>query len=215
MRINFLDEKYDGLEDCNISLVERILDEYDCSLYDLINLCGGIPGEYIDNFSLIATPNTSCSIDITIKTDQYWVNRGINFESKYIFNNNMRVYDEGNFLGTQLFLNQITSAKGKNFNMLRVFAAGMPGQTLYTGYYKWSRVGYFLDKDSQAEFKQWAMIRGIKEKSLHEYVKDDSNYVRWQFDGFYWSGYFQLNDDSSNMQYLREYLNRKGIEYKI
>jgi hypothetical protein len=215
MNENYLDTEFYSISyKCNIDGIQDVLDTYGYTLYEVIDICGGMPISNVTGFRLTAQKFSDCIIEVTIRCNDYYLIRMINFQAKYVYNSFLRVSDPGAYLGTTLFLNQVAATKNK-FNFLKVLAAGKPGEADFTGYYKWGRVGYFQDHLSHLKFKHWAYDNDIEANSLHEYLVEDYNYVIWQMRGHSWLGSFNLNEDSPNMKYLREYLIRKGIQYNL
>jgi hypothetical protein len=181
--------------------------------YDIVNLCGGIPGPDITSIRVQITATYTSALAVKIVTNQYEVTRRIDFEIGRINNDFMLVHHRGLGTGTNLFLTQVQTARRFHFRQLHVNAIAPDEELDWTGYYFWAELGY-ENKDVE-EYLAWAAERNRTEKTLSELVQSEAGRKLWRKDGFSWIGNFYLAESHTCMGYLKRHLERKGIDFEL
>ena len=190
-----------------------VLREYQLTPYDIINLCGGVPGPDITSIRVELNATYASALAIKIVTDQYEVTRRMDFGIGRINNDFMLVHQRGLGTGTNLFLTQVQTARRFHFRQLHVNAIAPDDELDWTGYYFWAELGY-ENKDAE-EYQAWAIERGRTEKTLSELVQSEDGRRLWRQEGFAWIGNFYLADGHPCMTYLKRHLERKGIDFEL
>ena len=105
---NFIDELYPSIR---IELNNASKEQLPLAVRDIINLCGGIPLPDITYVHVVITATYASALSVKITTDQYEVVRNMDIEIGRIDNNYMYVYEKERGIGTNLFLNQLQTAR--------------------------------------------------------------------------------------------------------
>ncbi len=74
-----------------------------------------------------------------------------------------------------------------------------------------------MDNESLETFKEWLAQYDLKEKyqSLNELVKNEDDLELWKEKGFDWDGVFDLDKSSVNINFLRDYIQRRKLSINI
>jgi hypothetical protein len=214
MRTNFIEENY-ALIQCSIDDRYNVMQQCNVDLKDVVNLCGGIPSLDISSFYIKISSQYHSAITVEIETNLYEVVRAIDFEIKRIDNNFMFVYDKGNHIGTNLFLNQLQTARSFGFKKIHINAMAPQhhDETIWDGYYFWANLG-FGNSDIE-EYKEWAAEMGRKEKTLSDLMQTEEGRALWKKAGFTWIGNFFIETGHRCWKYLENHLRRKGIQIDL
>jgi hypothetical protein len=122
----------------------------------------------------------------------------------------------GEYLGTCLFLNQVSYARKLSFIKLNTTALEWDGTERWDGYYRWARLGYqIIDRNDLEDFADLMRFFPRPETSVGELVLSEEGYTFWKSQGFTWTGEFLLTDDSPSMNHLRHYLGLKQINFTL
>jgi hypothetical protein len=210
-RTNYIDEKYDLIKP-QIEDMAGVLRKYNLFVIDVVNLCGGMPSPDITDFQIRISSQYSDAITVEITTNLYEVVRAIDFQTGRIDNNFMLVYERGKTIGTNLFLNQLLTARKLGFQKFHTvaMAPNSSDDTDWLGYYFWANLGF--ENSDIDEFKEWAITMGRKEESLSELVQTEEGREVWKKNGFTWVGNFYIEIGHPCWGYLKKHLERKGIE---
>jgi hypothetical protein len=208
IQTNFIDELFPSIqiEVNNASEVQLPL-----SVLDIINLCGGIPSPDITNARVLITATYVTALSVKITTDQYEVARNMDFEIGRIDNNFMEAYEKGQHIGTNLFLNQVQTARQHGFRKIHVTAMGREDELDWDGYYFWANLGF--ENTDIIEYQNWAADMGREEPTLSELMQTQAGRYLWKKTGFTWIGNFYLADEHPCMAYLKKHLQRNGIDF--
>lgn len=196
--------------------LEALDKKYRLSNNDFINLCGGIPKKDIEIKSASIKAVAQHSVKVRLSTSAYEIERHINFKTGEIYNAFMEAVGKNAGVGTSLFVNQVAEAKALGFKKLSVYAFG--GQNIggdWTGYHRWARLGYSMDKKDAEQFKTWAAGLGRKEKTVNQMVSKEEGSDFWAKNGWRWHGSFSLKENSRNMRLLQKYLKSKKISFEL
>ena len=184
---------------------------------DVLNLCGGIPLPTISGIHVNISSQYAGALTAEVATDQYQVIRTIDMDIRRIDNRSM-VVDQalrGRGIGTNLFLNQVQTARQWQFVKLRTYTrAPSPYDDEdkdWQGYYFWANFG-FVNTETE-EFNQWAAARNLHETSLTELMQSEGGRNIWRQSGYSWIGEFILDEGHICSTYLKAYLKRKGIDW--
>lgn len=103
VKFNYIDY---GIYKVNTSFSDThdVLKKYGCTHIDILNLCGGVPTNYLLTLELIIKSVSPDAIDVTIKNPVYYLERRIDFSLGLKANNVMYVFDKGKHVGLPLFL---------------------------------------------------------------------------------------------------------------
>lgn len=194
----------------------QVMGRFDLQPEDLLQLCGGVPRSDLLFVHVNITSITENTLTVAIDTDHYQTFRTINFASRRISNDQMRVFTKGEHIGTSLFLNQVVFARQREFRKLAVYAMEYDMDERVDGYYRWARLGYEMtDRNDLEDFAGLMRYSPVPAKTLSELVLTDAGYAFWKEQGFDWTGEFLLADDSPSMRHLRQYLELKGIAISL
>ena len=206
-----------------INLTPIITDKYSAltkhhlSIEELVNLCGGIPSVEISALKAEINTTSEETVHVRIFTDLYEVVRSIDFELGFIENSFMLVYNPGQSIGTNLFLNQVRAARSRKLIKLRTFARATEeyDDLEWGGYYCWGRLGYEMRHDEHSKFQDWLLNFGRSETKLNELLATKVGCELWRKHGYGWLAEFYLNDAAETMSNLRNYLQAKGISFDL
>jgi len=111
-------------------------------------------------------------------------------------------------VGLESLLRQIKGARSLGIRRLECWAAGDPKDTRYTGYYRWASYGFDapLNRDEQEVLSQDPQYAGVA--SLNELMMRGGR-EWWRKYGSERKMIFVLNENSSMMAVLRNYLSEK------
>jgi hypothetical protein len=210
IQTNFIDERFPSIR---IELNNASKGKLPVAILDIINLCGGIPSPDITNVHVNITPTYASSLSVKINADQYEVARNMDFEIGRIDNNYMHVKDKGKGIGTNLFLNQVRTARKLGFKKLYMVAFAPSDELAWYGYYFWANLG-FQNTDVD-DYLNWANAMGRKEPTLSELMQSESGRELWKNTGFTWIGNFYLAKGHPCLEYLRMHLQRKKIDFSL
>lgn len=189
-----------------------VMDRFGLKPEDLLELCGGIPIPDLQFLHVTIDSASEHTLRVAVASDRYSAFRTINFSSKRIFNDTIRVFTKGEHIGTSLFINQVVVARQLGFRRLTVFAADYDVDERIDGYYRWARLGYQMtDRNDLEDFVDLMRYCPSPAKTLSELVLTESGYAFWKEQGFAWNGEFLLADGSPSMVHLQQYLEIKGI----
>jgi hypothetical protein len=192
----------------------RVLQRYGFTKEDVLQLCGGIPTEEQMFTNVSITSSTEHTVVASVDSNLYSAVRTINFQSKVIYNDYIRVFSPGQHVGTTLFLRQVLSARRHGFIKLKATAIDYDGSERADGYYRWARLGYQMtDRNDLEDFAAQMLRLSRPEQTVGELVLSESGYTLWKLIGQTWIGEFRLADDSPSMRHLLEYLEIKGIDF--
>lgn len=209
IQTNYIDELYHHIR-FELKNARVTLEQYGFPEREIVNLCGGIPSPDITNIRVVITATYASALCAQVITDQYEVSRNMDFDIWRLDNNYMHVQDKGRGIGTNLFLNQLRTARKYPFEKLNTIATAPDDDLAWDGYYFWANLG-FENKDIE-DYREWADTMGRKEPTLNELVQTEEGRSLWKRTGFTWIGAFHLAPDHPCMGYLRRHLQRKGIE---
>ncbi len=150
---------------------------------------------------------------LKINTDQYEIARNMDFQLGRIDNNYMHVENKGKGIGTNLFLNQLLTARKHGFKRLYMVAFAPSDDLAWYGYYFWANMGF--ENSDVAEYRDWARAMGREEITLSELMQSESGRELWKKTGFTWIGNFYLSKGHPCLSYLRMHLQRKGIDLNL
>lgn len=206
---NFIEEIFHSIDIIsNVNAIEEI-SSASLSKRDIINLCGGIPSKNVIYLTLDVQSSATHVLDVNISTNLYDIDRTINFNSKVIFNNFMRVQEQRTGTGRNLLINQVIAAKNKGVTLLNTNATAKPNE--YNGYITWGKLGYTMSFTSKEQFRKLLKDYNKNELTLFDLLKTKEGYDFWEEYGFSWNGNFFLSDGSENIRLLKEYLKSKNI----
>ncbi|MEN2399295.1 hypothetical protein GKZ90_0005875 [Flavobacterium sp. MC2016-06] len=175
---------------------------------DLLNICGGIPIDYANNY-LLDINYDNHSFELALNSPEHNVERTLNIRNKSIRNDFMQVYSTGYGIGTNIFINQIIQARKLGIKVFFVSAA--KGAT-FNGYYTWARMGYdFIFDEDKNQFKELIFNNSRTETSLFELMQTVDGRSFWKTNGFWWEGQFMIQPGSKNINALNNYLIQAGI----
>jgi len=194
---------------------ENIMDGFGLSIEDLINLAGGVPSEEIKELSIKVVSRAEDVLDIYITTNLYEVVRVLNFGMRFISNTHMYVFDQQKEIGTRLLCNQVSMAREKDFKVIYTTAMGREDGDNWTGYYAWARLGYRMILGDDDRFVKRMESADRMEQNIVELLSTEEGRAFWLENGFTWMGEFLLEDDSSCLTQLRNYLEEKRLPYGI
>jgi hypothetical protein len=120
----------------------RVLQRYGFTKEDVLQLCGGIPTEEQMFTNVSITSSTEHTVVASVDSNLYSAVRTINFQSKVIYNDYIRVFSPGQHVGTALFLRQVQCARRHGFIKLKATAIDYDASERADGYYRWARLGY-------------------------------------------------------------------------
>lgn len=192
--------------------VERIcyVEEEHCNIsnIELLNLCGGITDDSIAGLNLTVNIHEPCIYEVEVACDTHYAQRTINFKTKIISNELLKVAIPNKGVGTMLFVNQIIAAKQAGFNEVNVMAT--KGEE-YNGFIHWGKLGYTLSAYDRLKFDAFCKQHNIVCTSLWDYLCNTGGEEFWKQNGFGWSGTFNLSANSININQLRIYLQKRGF----
>lgn len=158
----------------------HVLDQYSVTREDVLQLCGGVPAREVLFVNVEITSSTAYTVTVNVQSNLYQVFRTINFDSKEIFNDKMRVFDKEQHLGTCLFLNQVAYARQLGFIRLSTTALEWDGIERWDGYYRWARLGYQMtDRNDLEDFNDLKRYFTPPVANLSEMVLRDDGYAFW------------------------------------
>jgi len=132
-----IETNFIGVIECAIAWEVRdnhyVLDRYSITREDVLQLCGGIPAREVLFVNVEITSSTAYTVTVNVQTDLYRVFRTINFDSKELFNDKMRVFNKEQHIGTSLFLNQVAYARQLGFIRLSTTALEWDGIERWDG----------------------------------------------------------------------------------
>lgn len=196
----------------NVKDTHGVLQRYGLENEDCLQFCGGIPRADLMFINVSISSATQNTLQVAVDTDWYQAFRTINYISRRISNDNLRVYHKEEGVGTALFLNQVIFAREYGFRKLSAFAMERDMGERVEGYYRWARLGYQMtDRNDLDDFSNLMKYAPFPAKTLSELVLDDAGYAFWREQGFDWTGEFLLKDGSPSMNHLEKYLALKGI----
>lgn len=215
---NYIETLYPQIK-FNISDPHSVLRQNKVTEKDIVNLCGGIPLANITKIKVDISSQYQPALCVQIKTDQYETVRTMDFTLKQIDNNIMIVSDEakGKHIGTNLFLNQLVTARVHDFEKLHTIAVA-PSKyddegTAWYGYYFWANLGFQnMEPD---EYRAWAAEMQREEPTLSELMQTDQGRELWRNTGISWIGEFFLAQGHPCYHYLKLHLKRKGIQFDL
>jgi GNAT superfamily N-acetyltransferase len=213
---NFIEELYDQI-DFKLTDTQGVMDQFELTPVDVLNLCGGIPLPGITGIHVDISSQYAGALTIKVVTDQYEVIRMIDMDLRRIDNRVMVVAPEarGQGIGTNLFLNQLRTAQQIQIVKLQTFTRAPSSyddeDQDWQGYYFWANFG-FINTEVE-EFNKWAFERGRLEPTLNELMQTEEGRRLWKEQGFSWTGDFVLQDEHGCLAYLNKYLGRKGITW--
>ncbi len=124
------------------------------------------------------------------------------------------VNEQGQGIGTNLFLNQFQAARQHGFKRIHVTAmAPFDDEPHWTGYYFWACLGF--ENEDIEDFQDWAAEMGREEPSLSALVQSETGRELWKMTGFTWNGNFFLSDGHVCIQNMKMHLEQKGINFPI
>jgi hypothetical protein len=207
---NFTD---DVLPNASILYFDTREESLPVSVTVLLNLCGGIPAPDVSNVRVEIYGTYSSAFTIKVFTDQYEAYRSVDFSIGRIDNNYLFVNEQGDGLGTNLFLNQYQAARALGFRRIHLTAmAPFEDEPHWNGHYFWACLG-FRNADT-AEFAAWATAMGRDEPTLTDLIQTEEGREMWKRTGFTWLGDFFLAEHDCITQ-LKTHLQRKGIAIEI
>ena len=212
VQTNYIDDVYHKI-DFELKGARATLEQYAISKREIVNLCGGIPSPVITNIRVVITATYASALCAQVITDQYEVSRNMDFDIWRLDNNYMYVKNKGQGIGTNLFLNQLQTARKYPFEKLNTIATAPDDELAWDGYYFWANLG-FENKDIN-DYREWAKAMGRKEPTLSELVQTEEGRSLWKRTGFTWIGAFYLATGHPCMDYLRRHLQRKGINIAL
>jgi ADP-ribosyltransferase exoenzyme len=114
-------------------------------------------------------------------------------------------------IGTQIFATQVYNSKKAGIDRLEVSAGKSDPNPDFTngmnGYYTWARFGYETElKDNLFE----KLPDNLKTRSLNELMQKDGGAEWWKDNGGSFNGVFSLDDSSTSMKILRNYVKAKS-----
>lgn len=213
---NFIEDRWAHIA-FTLDDVYGVMAQFALTLADVVNLCGGIPLPTITGIRVDISSQYAGALTVQVSTDQYEVIRTIDVDIRRIDNRVMIVTPEarGRRIGTNLFLNQLQTARRLKFIKLRTYTRA---PSLYDeedqdwqGYYFWANFGF--ENKEQEEFRKWAIARNRPENSLNELMQVEEGRNLWKQEGFGWTGEFRLGEGNNCFAYLTVYLKRKGIDW--
>lgn len=213
---NFIDEVFGQIEFI-IDDTQGIMNQFGLTSATVLNLCGGIPLATITSIRVHISSQYAGALTVHVITDQYEVIRSIDFDLRRIDNRSMVVDKEerGNGIGTNLFLNQIQTARQLQFIKLQTFTRAPSTHDDedqdWQGYYFWANLG-FLNIETE-EFTQWCVARTLGEITLNELMQTEDGRALWKQQGYAWIGEFILENGHTCSAYLNLYLQRKEIDW--
>ena len=213
-----IETNFIGAIECAIGWEVRdnhhVLEHFGVTREDVLQLCGGVPAREVLFVNVEIISSSDYTVIASVQTNLYQVFRTINFDSKEIFNDKMRVFDKEQHLGTSLFLNQVAYARQLRFIRLNTTALEWDGNERWDGYYRWARLGYQMtDRNDLEDFNDLKRYFSHPVENLSEMVLLEDGYAFWINQGFTWVGEFLLAADSPSMEHLRRYLTMKKIDF--
>ena len=212
IRTNYIDDLYHHIN-FKLKDVSSTLEQYGLTERGIVNLCGGIPSPDVTNIQVVITSTYSSALCAQVITDQYEVSRNMDFDIWRLDNNYMYVQDKRQGIGTNLFLNQLQTARKYPFEKLNTIATAPDDELAWDGYYFWANLG-FENKDID-DYREWADAMGRVEPTLSELVQTEEGRNLWKRTGFTWIGAFYLASNHPCMDYLRRHLQRRGIDFVL
>ncbi len=212
MQTNFIDDLY-PLISFELTNAYTVLEQYNISARDIVNLCGGIPSPHITNIHVVLSSQYASALCIEINTDQYELVRRLDFDIRKIDNTYMYVHNKGQGIGTNLFLTQVQTARNYHFEKLHTTAMAPIEDEKWNGYYFWAHLGF--ENTETTEYRAWAAKMGRQESTLSELVQTQEGRDLWNKNGYPWIGDFYLATGHPCAIYLQNHLERKGIDYKV
>jgi len=213
-RINFISQGTTEIR-TNITDPYQVINNYGLSVFDVINLCGGIPNEDIADLEIEVISKSPGVLNVQINTNLYQTNRIIDFELRIINNSYMHIFDIQKGIATRLFCTQVREARKREFRIIYTTAMGPEAGADWGGYYCWGRLGYEMDTEDHENLLQLQKEFRRPPTDLHTLMKTEDGRSFWMAYGFTWSAEFHLHDTSKNITYLKEYLKETGKDYEI
>lgn len=124
-----------------------------------------------------------------------------------IYNNELKVYETGQGLGTEVLARQVQAARAAGFEFLTCTAARSDE---YNGYITWAKLGY----DGDIPYRYQEAIEehfGYSIDTISELVQTVGGLEYWQEHGGDWEARFDLDPRSYSSKRLEEYMERKGM----
>jgi hypothetical protein len=148
-------------------------------------------------------------VNISIKTDKYYVSRSYDYEKMSIKNSIFEVFNKGNGTGLEVFNRQVKEAQNKNFKKIDTFAAKYLNGEPANGYYTWARMGYSPEKGWLEKFNSYSpKYKGIKD--FETLFKTDGGLEYWNKEGMAFDGSFDLSPNSESIRLLNNYTKSKN-----
>lgn len=184
---------------------DAVVDGCNATNEQLMALCGGIPDATLTDIEMEVMVEQDCYYTVYVKTNKYDLIRVIDLRNGNIRNTSLDVNEEyrRQGLATRILENQIEAAREMNINEIILVAS--KGQD-FDGYLVWGRLGFTMGEEDQARFNRLCQAHGRGEDNLFELLKTEDGKAFWQEHGYTWSGKFNLEDDSDNMNDFEEYL---------
>lgn len=215
IQTNFINDCYDAIR-ITIEDPHRVMNQYNVTDRDIINLVGGVPLPTITNIRVIISSQYQESLLVKMNTDQFEVIRRIDFDIGRINNSYMRVYKEykGMHIGTHLFLNQIQVARQYGFEKINVIAAAPDeGDEDWHGYYFWADLGF--ENTEPDLYMEWARVNNRTEPTLNHLMQSQDGRDAWRKARIHWIADFHLTEGHTCWFFLQESLDRKGIDWQM
>jgi hypothetical protein len=197
----------------------------------IINLAGGLATNdfVVAEFSAVSYPGsiikTVLSYDFGVdpagEAIMGQIERTIDLKERAIHNDLMFIQKQGAGIGTNIFINQIMEALNSSFSTIEVVAAGpdMPPPPYYPyrwdGYKTWIKFGYLLSGNDDRKYKEWAILKKLKEDTLNKLYFLKLHYRFWENDGFSWEGIVDLKKSRTSVLLFKLYLLRKNINVPL
>ena len=222
-KTNFIqDKKYEALLNPRyLNDGHGVMLRYKLTTKDVVNLCGGIPSQTIEEIDISIESIGEHVLSVKIDTTIHNTKRRINFQDKYISNDLLALHKnklrKKNF-GAFCLINQIKAARKWGFQTLDTYAEG--GRNIYppdkwNGHYTWARLGYEMAELSTPDFKQLMLEMGRNETNLRQLMSIQEGRDFWLRNGHSWSGTFHLSKKKNCMRDLKSYLEGKEILVKF
>lgn len=217
---NFLGSRHVVI-DLNVRDVHGVMDVYQFTANNVINLCGGIPSDKVGKVVVRIESVGHAILQVEIVTDLYSMSRSIFLEDRVIINNAFELpkhNTRGKGVGTYALINQVLAASAKKFEKIELLARGGINNKIkhsHNGHYTWGRLGFEMMEDDKIRFRGTMIDLERDEKTLQELLSSEDGRRLWKYEGHEWNAYFDLSQNSECMKRLNSYLIEKGIRKAV
>jgi hypothetical protein len=150
-------------------------------------------------------------LGIAVKTDDYYVDRLIDYESMSIKNSIFTVNKTGSGTGLKVFSRQVNEAQSQGFKYIDTYAVTKLNDQNANGYYTWARIGFNPEDGWLEKFNSYSpQFKGIKDFNTLFKTKEGIEY--WKEEGMSFHGRFDLSANSQSMKTFNDYKKEKKYE---